>query len=116
MGITGFDLVGEDAELVASGFAQIGGVRIFEEQEKVEDVIIGKIQVDDACASAFPPARQCYADFAQTPASDEKVALLRIPEQFILKRPKSSSSTHSESWRENSGVSIKVSVTKRDTM
>ena len=50
-------------------------------------MIIGKIQVDDACASAFPPARQCYADFAQTPASDEKVALLRIPEQFILKRP-----------------------------
>jgi len=73
-------LVGEDAELVALGFAQVGGVRFFEEQEKVENVIIGKIQVDDACASAFSPARQCHADFAQTPAAAEKSTLLRIPE------------------------------------
>ena len=35
LGITGFDLVGEDAELVALGFAQVGSVRFFEEKEEV---------------------------------------------------------------------------------
>ena len=48
---------------------------------------VWKIQVDDARASAFPSGRQCHAGFAQAPASDEKVALFRIPKQFILKRP-----------------------------
>jgi hypothetical protein len=85
--IARFDLFGEGAELVELGFGQVGGIRFFEEQEEVEDVIVGKIQLDDAGPSAFPPARQRHPGFAQAPASDDEVALLRIPEQFILERP-----------------------------
>lgn len=80
-------MFGEGAELVALGFAQVCGVGFFEEQEEVKNVIVRKIQVDVARACAFPSGRQCHAGFAQTPASDEKVPLLRIPEQVILERP-----------------------------
>lgn len=79
MCITGFDLIGEDAELVALGLAQVGGVGFFEEQEKVEDMVVRKIQIDYARASAFAPARKSHADFAKTTTSDEKVAFLWIP-------------------------------------
>lgn len=48
---------------------------------------VREIQVDDARSSAFPSGRQCHAGFAQAPASDEKGALLRTPEQFILELP-----------------------------
>jgi len=85
--IAGFDLFGEGTELVALGFCQVGGVRFFEEQEEIKNVIVGKIQVDNAGSSAFSPAGQCHPGFAQAPASDEEIALLRIPEQFILERP-----------------------------
>jgi hypothetical protein len=77
-------LIGEDAELVALGLVQVGGVGFFEEKEEVKDVVVRKIQVDDARASAFAPARQSHACFAKTTTSDEKVALLRIPQHLIL--------------------------------
>lgn len=73
-------MFGEGAELVALGFAQVCSVGFFEEQEEIKDVIVGKIQVDDACASAFPSGGQRHAGFAQAPASDEKIALFGIPE------------------------------------
>ena len=80
-------MVGEDAELVALGFGQVGGVRFFEEQEEVEDVILGKVEVDDPCSSIFPSSRKCHACFAKPPATDEEVALTWISKQFILEGP-----------------------------
>lgn len=45
------------------------------------------MQVDDPCSSAFPSTGKRHARFAQAPASDEKVTLVRILEQFVLKSP-----------------------------
>jgi len=61
--MAGFDLFGEFAELAALGFGQVGGVRFFEEQEQVKEVLIRKIQVDDARASAFSPSGQSDPSF-----------------------------------------------------
>jgi hypothetical protein len=38
--MAGFDLFGELAELTALGFAQVGGVRFFEEKEEVKEVAL----------------------------------------------------------------------------
>ena len=67
--ISGLDLIGEEAELVALRFAEVGGVGFLEEQEKVNDVIFGQIQVDDPRSPALAPPDQRHADLAQTPAT-----------------------------------------------
>ncbi len=45
------------------------------------------MQVDDPSSSAFPSAGKRHARFAQAPASDEKVTLLRVFQQFVLEGP-----------------------------
>lgn len=106
-------MLGEGAELVALGLVQIGGVRFFEEQKKVKDVFIGQIQVDDARASAFPPAWQCHPSFSQTPATDKEIALLRIFEQFILKSPEIRIINAVGQLAGKQRVSMNVSVTEK---
>ena len=80
-------MIGEEAELVALRFAEVGGVGFLEEQEKVNDVIFGQIQVDDPRSPALAPPDQRHTGLAQTPATYEKIAPLRVYEQFILERP-----------------------------
>lgn len=87
VGICGFDLVGEDAELVALGFAEICLIGFLKEEEEIEDVILGEMEVDDTRASAFSMATESHSDFAESMTPDKKVTSLRISEEFLLKRP-----------------------------
>ena len=50
-------------------------------------MVFWKMQVDDPCSSAFPSTGKRHARFAQASASDEKVAPLRIFQQFALEGP-----------------------------
>jgi hypothetical protein len=86
-GIFGFDLVGEQAELVSLGFAEIGLIGLFEEQEEVDDMVFGEMEVNHPGTAAFPAAAQGHPDFAQPVATHEQLATVRIGEQFPLENP-----------------------------
>lgn len=86
-GIKSFDLFGDGTELIALGFAQVSGVGFSEKQEEVDDVMLGKMQVDDPCAAAFSPPAECHADLAQSVATDQQVAEFRLSKEFPLESP-----------------------------
>jgi hypothetical protein len=86
-GIFGFDLVGENAELVSLGFAEIGLIGFSEEQEEVNDVIFGEMEVNDPGTTAFPAIAQGHPDFAKPVTTHKKIASFRVGEQFPLKSP-----------------------------
>lgn len=86
-GIFGFDLIGEGAELVSLGFAEVCAVGLLEEEEELEDVIFGKKKVDNPCAAALSPPAECYPDLAQAAATDEQISALRVFQQLLLEGP-----------------------------
>jgi hypothetical protein len=69
------------------GFAEIGLIGFFEEQEEVNDMVFGEMQVNHPGAAAFPATTQGYPDFAQPVATHEQLAPMRIGEQLPLKGP-----------------------------
>jgi radical SAM superfamily enzyme YgiQ (UPF0313 family) len=84
-GIFGFDLVGEQADLVSLGFGEIGLVGFLEEKEEVDDVVFRENEVNDPCSSAFPSIAQGHPDFAKPVATHEQISVFRIGQQFPLK-------------------------------
>ena len=85
-GISRFDLVGENAELVSLGFAQVGAIGLFKEKEEVEDVIFGQVEINDSRTAALSPPRKRHPGLAQAAAADKQVTSFRIIQQFLLER------------------------------
>ena len=62
-GICGFDLVGEEVELVALRFTEIRLIGFPEEKEEIENVILGEMEIDDPRTSAFSVTTESHSDF-----------------------------------------------------
>ena len=78
-------MVGEQAELVSLGFAEIGLIGFFEEKEEIEDVVFRENEVNDPCPSAFPSIALGHPDFAKPVATHEQISVFRIGQQFPLR-------------------------------
>lgn len=86
-GIFGFDFIGKNAELVSLGFIEIRLIGFPEEEEEVEDLIFGEMEVDDSRTTAFPVTTEGHTDFAESVTTDKKIASVRVGEEFLLKSP-----------------------------
>jgi len=87
VGIFEFDLIGEVTDLVSLGFAEVRVVGLLEQEDEVEDVIFGKIKLDDPRAAALSPPTECHPDLAQAAATDQQISPLRIFQQLLLEGP-----------------------------
>ena len=83
-GICGFDLVGEEAELVALRFTEIRLIGFPKEKEEVENVILGEMEIDDPRTSAFSVTAESHSDFSKPMTTDEKITTFWISKEFLL--------------------------------
>ena len=83
-GISGFDLVGEEAELVALRFTEICLIGFPKEKEEVENVILGEMEIDDPRTSAFSVTAESHSDFSKPMTTDEKITTFWISKEFLL--------------------------------